>query len=107
MVPSLDLPNSGAVLPITDDQKDAAKELHQELLAAGWNAELRTEGPLRRRVRDAELDKIPYMAVLGGREVEEGAVNLRVHGQKEQRTMSHAEFFQMLQEKKHTKSLEY
>jgi len=96
-----------AVLPITDDQKDAAKELHQELLAAGWNAELRTEGPLRRRVRDAELDKIPYMAVLGGREVEEGAVNLRVHGQKEQRTMSHAEFFQMLQEKKHTKSLEY
>jgi threonyl-tRNA synthetase len=58
-------------------------------------------------VRESELEKIPYMAVLGGREVEESAVNLRVHGVKEQRTLSTGDFLALLAEKRDTKSLEY
>ena len=96
-----------AVLPITDEQKVAAGELYEKLRRAGFRAELRTEGPLRRRIRDSELDKIPYMAVLGEREVEQGNVNLRIHGQKEQLTLSYAEFVALLREKRDSKDLNY
>jgi len=58
-------------------------------------------------VRDSEMEKIPYMIVLGGREVEEGNINLRIHGVKEQKTMSEAEFFAYLAEKRDSKSIEY
>ena len=68
---------------------------------------LRADGPLRKRVRESELEKIPYMAVLGGREVEEGKVNLRIHGEKEQRSMSVDDFLAFLIEKRDTHALGY
>lgn len=100
-------PTTAAVLPITDDQVEAAQALEQRLRAAGFRAVLRADGPLRKRVRESELEKIPYMAVLGGREVEEGTVNLRIHGEKEQRSMSVDDFIAFLQEKRDTRALGY
>jgi len=100
-------PTAVAVLPITDDQLEAGQSLVAQLKAAGFRAVLRKDGPLRKRVRESELEKIPYMAVLGGREVEEGKVNLRIHGEKEQRTMPVQEFLSFLGEKRATKSLDY
>ena len=100
-------PTPVAVLPVTDEQLPAAEVLRDQLRNAGFHAGLKSDGPLRRRIRDSELEKIPYMAVLGGREVEENAVNLRVHGVQEQRTMPTEEFLQLLQEKCASKSLDY
>ena len=100
-------PTTAAVLPITDEQVDAAGELQRKLTAAGFRAVLRADGPLRKRVRESELEKIPYMAVLGGREVEEGKVNLRIHGEKEQRSMSVDDFLAFLIEKRDTRALGY
>ncbi|MDP7559756.1 MAG: His/Gly/Thr/Pro-type tRNA ligase C-terminal domain-containing protein, partial [Planctomycetota bacterium] len=100
-------PTPVAVLPITEEQEEAARELQAQIQEAGFNCVLKTDGPLRKRVRESELEKIPYMAVLGGREVEESAVNLRVHGVKEQRTLSTGDFLALLAEKRDTKSLEY
>jgi threonyl-tRNA synthetase len=96
-----------AVLPITDEEEAAAAALQQRIQAAGFNCVLKTEGPLRKRIRESELDKIPYMAVLGGREVEESSVNLRIHGVKEQATLTEDDFLAMLSEKRNSKSLEY
>ncbi len=100
-------PTPCAVLPITEEQGDAAADLARRLHEAGYRTVLKTDGPLRKRVRDSEMEKIPYMVVLGGREVEEGNVNLRIHGVKEQKTMSEAEFFAYLADKRDSKSTSY
>jgi threonyl-tRNA synthetase len=67
-----------AVLPITDKQLDYGKEVEQKLLAAGIRVELddRKE-KVQLKIRDAQLQKIPYMLVLGGREAEAGTVSVR------------------------------
>jgi len=66
-----------AVLPVADAQLPAAEALVRELLAAGLRAELEPadRGSLGARVRRHHL--VPYLAVLGGREVAAGAVSLR------------------------------
>ena len=100
-------PTPVAVLPITEEQIPAAKELHAQLVDAGFRANLMVEGPLRKRVRESEMDKIPYMAVIGGREAENGEVNVRVHGVKEQKTLSVGDFLAALEGKRASKSLQY
>ncbi|HPU84819.1 MAG TPA: threonine--tRNA ligase [Candidatus Latescibacteria bacterium] len=66
------------VLPLTEAQNDAATELAGRLKAAGLRAEtdLRNE-KIGSRIRDAELQRVPYMLILGAREVENGAVAVR------------------------------
>ncbi|RMH02987.1 MAG: threonine--tRNA ligase [Planctomycetota bacterium] len=96
-----------AVLPITEEQEEAAAAVLERVRAAGFPAVLRSGGPLRRRVREAEVEKIPYMVVLGAREVDEGRLNLRVHGVKEQRSLTVDEFLGFLREKRDRRDLDY
>ncbi len=100
-------PHPVAVLPISADQEEAAREWVRAIEEGGFRCVLKTDGPLRRRIREAEVEKIPYMAVLGGREVEQGVVNLRVHGVQEQRSLDRAAFLELLREKRDSKALEY
>ncbi len=74
-------PEQVRVLPITDDVKDAAASFVEELRAAGIRAELddRTE-TLNYKIREAETQKVPYMAVVGKREAEAGTVAVRRRG---------------------------
>ncbi|MBC8330199.1 MAG: threonine--tRNA ligase [Planctomycetes bacterium] len=96
-----------SVLPITEEQEEAAAGVLAKVLAAGFHGVLKTDGPLRKRVRESEVEKIPYMVVLGGREVDEGRVNLRVHGVKEQRSMGVDEFLGFLRDKRDSKALNF
>jgi len=74
-------PVQGIALPIADRHNEAAGAVVAALRAAGLRAELddRTES-VGRKIRDAELRKIPYMLVVGDREAEEGTVAVRRHG---------------------------
>ena len=67
-----------AVLPITDRQIDYAKQVEARLKEAGVRVELddRKE-TVQLKIRDAQMQKVPYMLVLGGREAESGAVAVR------------------------------
>ncbi|HTW76636.1 MAG TPA: threonine--tRNA ligase [Thermoplasmata archaeon] len=86
-------PVQARILPVTDRQADAARALADELTAVGLRAEVATpEESLSKRVRSAELDRVPYVLVLGDREIQEGQVSLRVRGSKESRTLSRSEF---------------
>jgi len=69
------------VLPIADRHAGAASGVLAALQDAGLRAELddRTES-VGRKIRDAELRKIPYMLVVGDREAESAAVSVRRHG---------------------------
>jgi threonyl-tRNA synthetase len=68
------------VLPIADRHLDYAREVAGQLMEAGIRVEVdeRTES-IGRKIRDAELQKIPYMLVVGDREQERGEVGLRRH----------------------------
>jgi threonyl-tRNA synthetase len=74
-------PVQAIALPIADRHSDAAAAVVSAMRAAGLRAELddRTES-VGRKIRDAELRKIPYMLVVGDREAEEGIVAVRRHG---------------------------
>ncbi len=71
-------PEQARVLPLTDAQLDAARALRDRLRAAGLRAGLDERAEkLGAKIRAAQLDKVPYMLVLGAREAASGAVALR------------------------------
>jgi len=74
-------PVQAIVLTIADRHAAYGEEVVDRLHAGGVRAELdeRTES-VGRKIRDAELRKVPYMLVVGDREAETGEVALREHG---------------------------
>jgi threonyl-tRNA synthetase len=67
-----------AILPITERQNTYAAEVMQKLLAAGIRVELDERNEkVQAKIRDAQLQKIPYMLVIGGKEAEAGTVAVR------------------------------
>ena len=82
-------PVQAAVLPLADRHIDYAREVEKVLSDAGLRAEVddRTES-VGRKIREAELRKIPYMLVVGDREAEQRAVALRRHKEGDLGTVS-------------------
>ena len=71
-------PVQAIVLPITERQNDYAREVYQKLFDAGFRVELDDRNEkLQAKIRDAQLQKIPYMLVIGGKEAEAGTVSVR------------------------------
>jgi threonyl-tRNA synthetase len=71
-------PVQATVLPITDKQLEFAQKVRDRLAAAGVRVELddRKE-KVQAKIREAQLQKIPYMLVVGGREAEADSVAVR------------------------------
>jgi threonyl-tRNA synthetase len=90
-------PVQATVLPLADRHVDYAREVHAALVAAGLRADLdeRTES-VGRKIREAELRKIPYMLVVGDREAEQRAVALRRHREGDQGTVPLSEAVERL-----------
>ncbi len=76
-------PVQARVLNITDEQKEYAEKVFNELRQAGIRVEkdIRNE-KLSLKIREAQLEKIPYVLVIGNREMEENTVNIRLRGGK-------------------------
>src|ERR1041385_1966476 len=67
-----------AVLPITDRVNEYAEKVAAELRRAGLRVEVNVRSDkIGAKIRDAQLQKIPFMLVLGDREMEEGKVAVR------------------------------
>ena len=86
-------PVQAIVLPIADRHAGAARVVVEQLRAAGLRAEAdeRTES-VGRKIRDAELRKVPYMLVVGDREAEDGTVAVRRHREGDAGTEAVADF---------------
>jgi threonyl-tRNA synthetase len=83
-------PEQVRVIPISDAQAEAARGVARRLKATGLRVHVddRTE-TLNYRIREGEIQKIPYMAVIGQREAESDSLALRVRGTgKKQEVMS-------------------
>jgi len=88
------------VLPVTDRHDAAAQGLVEELRSAHLRAEgVGTEDSIAKRVRNAEVDRVPWVVVLGDKEVADGTVTLRVRGSRETRTYSRPEFLAYVTER--------
>ena len=76
------------LLPITDNHADYADKIAQQLEESGVRVEkdLRNE-KIGFKIREAQLQKIPYMIVLGDKEVESSALGVRRRRSKETRTL--------------------
>jgi threonyl-tRNA synthetase len=92
-------PVQAIVLPIADRHLEYARGVHEQLRSADVRVEIddRTES-VGRKIRDAELRKIPYMLVVGDREAETGEVALRAHRGGDQGSVAVNEFAAQLAE---------
>ncbi len=74
-------PEQVRVLPISDAQAEVAARVHRQLRDAGLRATLDAGNQtLNYRIREGEVHKVPYMAVVGQREAEAGTVAVRTRG---------------------------
>ncbi len=66
------------LIPVSDKVAEAAEKLAARLRALDFRVQLDTRPEkMGAKIRDAQLQKVPYMLVLGGREVENGTVSVR------------------------------
>ena len=93
------------ILPVTDRAHEYAKSLNQQLL----DAEIRSEVDCRSeklgyKIREAQMQKIPYMLVVGDRDMENGTVSVRTRTGEDLGAMSMEAFMAKCQEEIKTKA---
>ena len=72
-------PVQAVLIPITDRHIPYAREVAQKLKAAGLRVEVNQgDERMQAKIRAAQMQKIPYMLVVGDKEIEQGAVALRL-----------------------------
>ena len=86
-------PDQVVVLPVTDRAHEYAKNVEAQLKAAGIRAEgdYRSE-KLGYKIREHQLKKVPYMLVVGDRDMENGTVSVRTRGGEDLGAMTADEF---------------
>ena len=78
MLPLWVAPVQVKILPITDNQRDYALKLKEEFLAEGIRVEVDDRNEKTGyKIREAQLQKIPYMLIVGEKEVESNTVSVR------------------------------
>jgi threonyl-tRNA synthetase len=71
-------PVQAVVLPIADRQNEYARKVYRDLAAAGIRAEIdERSDKVNAKIREAQLQKIPYMLVVGDREAQSGQISVR------------------------------
>ena len=75
-------PEQVRILPISERHHEKAREIYQQLFNAGMRVEIdeRSE-KIGYKIREAQLQKIPYMLIIGDKEAESGTVSVRRRGE--------------------------
>ncbi|MGI8788619.1 MAG: threonine--tRNA ligase [Pyrinomonadaceae bacterium] len=94
------------VLPITDRINDYARQVAKELKQPGFRVETNLKSDkIGAKIRDAQINKIPFMIVLGDKELEDKTVAVRERRQGDLGVMSLEEFKEMARRLKETRAL--
>jgi threonyl-tRNA synthetase len=89
------VPEQIRIIPISDKHLEYAKSVKAQL--AGFRVETDASNEtMGKRIRNGELEKIPYLLVVGDKEIEAESVAVRERGQKEIKTMKLAEFIEKI-----------
>ncbi|HEU4596359.1 MAG TPA: threonine--tRNA ligase [Pyrinomonadaceae bacterium] len=95
-----------AVLPITDRVNEYAQAVAGELRAAGLRVEANVRSEkIGAKIRDAQMQKVPFMLVLGDREMEDGKVAVRERTKGDIGVMSLADFKELARRLVETRAL--
>jgi threonyl-tRNA synthetase len=87
------------LIPIADRHVDYARSVADRLRAAGLRAAVDDSSErMRAKIRDAQLQKVPYMLVIGDREMNAEQVNLRLRNEEVRGAMSVDDFIALAQE---------
>ncbi|MDQ7006206.1 MAG: threonine--tRNA ligase [Acidobacteriota bacterium] len=88
-------PVQARVLPVSEKVIDYAESVLDTLARAGLRAELdRRSDKIGAKIRDAEMQKIPYMLIVGPKEAEAASVSLRIHHKGDEGAMPLESFIQ-------------
>ena len=91
-------PDQVAILPISEKYNDYAQEVKKFLEASDVRALVDDRNEkIGRKIRDNELKRIPYMVIVGEKEMADGLVSMRQQGGGEQATMSKEDFAKRIQ----------
>lgn len=90
-------PEQFRILPVSDQYNDYAIHVQDKLIANGLRGTIdsRTES-IGRKIRDTELKKIPYMLIVGEKELESKSVSVRKQGEGDKGTMSVIDFTELI-----------
>ena len=92
-------PVQAMLIPITDRHAEYAEEVRQQLKDAGLRVDLDSSSDrMQAKIRKAQLEKIPYMLVMGDREAEAGAVSVRLRSEENLGAMPVTEFIALAQQ---------
>ena len=95
------------VIPIADRHVEYAKKVQAELRNLGYRADVDERAErINAKIRSAQLMKIPYMLVIGDKEMEAGAVAVRLRSGEDLKAMPVAQFIEMAKNVIDTRSLE-
>jgi threonyl-tRNA synthetase len=100
-------PEQVRVIPISDAQAPTSRQVADRLKLAGFRAKVDDRNEtLNYRIREGEVQKVPYMAVIGQREADSDSLALRVRGAgKKQEVMSVNAFLDRLSEEVRSRSM--
>ena len=81
-------PTQVKILPISDEQLEYATTIEKELLKNKIRVKVDSRAEkIGYKIREAELERVPYMLILGKKEVEEKVLSIRRRGNKENEVM--------------------
>jgi threonyl-tRNA synthetase len=92
-------PKQIAILPISDKFLDYAENISKQLADLNFRTQLDSRAEkIGKKIRDAEMMKIPYMLVIGEKELESNQLSVRKHGKGDLGAYTIADFSKILQE---------
>ena len=99
-------PTQVKILPITDNQHEYAHKLEEEFMKKGIRVEVDDRNEKTGyKIREAQLEKVPYMIVIGTKEVEEGTVSVRSRKSGDEGSMSKKAFIDRVIEESDSRKL--
>ena len=92
-------PEQVIILPISDKFMDYAKDVYIELYKSGYKVSIDERNEkIGKKIREAELKKIPYLLIIGEKEVSGGTVSVRRHKEGDKGAMTVKDFISKLQD---------
>lgn len=88
------------VIPVSPEVHfDYANDVREKLVQAGFRVEIDDrEEKIGYKIREAQIQKIPYMLVIGDKEIESGEVNVRKYGEKNSESIPYDKFIELIKE---------
>ncbi len=99
-------PEQVRIMPITDRTNDYAYDLRESLAKQGFRVEVDSRNEkIGKKIREATMEKVPYMLVVGDRDMENKTVSIRHRSGEDLGAMSLEQFSAMLKEEVDTKAI--